>query len=385
MNKRRSIFLTLCILAGLGVISSACQIEEEPQFIPPVSTSIPATPSNIPTQILEYAPSENKKPAKETSPELSDVVDVYLSVSDDASPVEPIDINFPLLQQETYSSWRPPLYPVPLALTPFDHFYLTRPLAVNITNWPVENYRYGGSFFEDVVHSGMDIKIPVGTPIQAAGPGKVVWAGYGLFSGRFDPDDPYGQAVMIRHDFGFNGSHVYTVYAHLDRVDVVQDQYVQEGQLLGLSGETGKTSGPHLHIEVRLMEGDFFYTLNPELWMVPPQGWGILAGKVMNTGGRKVEGQLVVVQTPNREQFWRANSYHRGNVNSDPYYQENLVISDLPAGRYEIMINYLSRIYRHEIEIQPGLVTYFSFRGRNGFTTEPPPIPGADFDPPLSP
>ena len=133
------------------------------------------------------------------------------------------------------------------------------------------------------------------------------------------------------------------------------------------------------------MEGDFFYTLNPELWMVPPQGWGILAGKVMNTGGRKVEGQLVVVQTPNREQFWRANSYHRGNVNSDPYYQENLVVSDLPAGRYEIMINYLSRIYRQEINIQPGLVTYFSFRGRNGFTTEPPPLPGWDFDPPLSP
>ena len=77
---------------------------------------------------------------------------------------------------------------------------------MNITNWPVENYRYGGSFFEDVVHSGMDIKIPVGTPIQATGPGKVVWAGYGLFSGRFDPDDPYGQGVMIRHDFGFNGS-----------------------------------------------------------------------------------------------------------------------------------------------------------------------------------
>jgi hypothetical protein len=105
----------------------------------------------------------------------------------------------------------------------------------------------------------------------------------------------------------------------------------------------------------------------------------------MNTGGRKIEGQLVIVRSTQSEQFWRANSYHYGNVNSDPYYQENLVVSDLPAGRYEIVINYLSRIYRQEINIQPGLVSYFSFRGRNGFTTEPPPIPGGEFNPPQSP
>jgi murein DD-endopeptidase MepM/ murein hydrolase activator NlpD len=274
-----------------------------------------------------------------------------------------------------------------LALTPFDHFYFTRPFAVNEASSPVEDYRYGGSFFEDVVHSGMDIKIPVGTPILAAGPGKVVWSGYGLFSGRYDPDDPYGQAVMIRHSFGHDGSLLYTVYAHMDRVDVKRDQYVESGDVIGLSGKTGNTSGPHLHFEVRLDElgKGFFSTRNPELWLVPPQGWGVLAGKVMNTGGRKVEGQLVIVRPLQGEQFWRANSYHRGNVNSDPYYQENLVVSDLPAGRYEIVINYLSKIYIQEIEIYPGLVSYFSFRGRSGFTTEPPPLPGANFDPPQAP
>ena len=381
MIDRSKIKVALSLLAVIIVFSSACQPIEAEQFIPPVSMSIPDTPTQIPTHEPTNPPP--KVIGQRTAPELPEILNVDLSSSDEV--VEPLQVNFPILQADTYSSWRPALYAVPLALTPFDHFYLTRPLAVNETNWPVEDYRYGGSFFEDIVHSGMDIKIPVGTPIQAAGPGKVVWSGYGLFAGHYDPDDPYGQAVMIRHEFGFGGSPLYTVYAHLDRVDVVQDQYVEEGQLLGLSGETGKTSGPHLHLEVRLMEGDFFYTLNPELWMVPPQGWGILAGKVMNTGGRKVEGQLVVVQTPNREQFWRANSYHRGNVNSDPYYQENLVVSDLPAGRYEIMINYLSRIYRQEINIQPGLVTYFSFRGRNGFTTEPPPRPGWEVDPPRSP
>jgi hypothetical protein len=106
----------------------------------------------------------------------------------------------------------------------------------------------------------------------------------------------------------------------------------------------------------------------------------------MNTGGRKLEGQLVTVRTNIDERFWRAFSYHGGkNINSDPYYQENLVISDLPSGQYEIEINYLSKIYTLEIEIRPGLVSYFSFRGRSGYTSESPPLPGSDFEPPQFP
>jgi hypothetical protein len=106
----------------------------------------------------------------------------------------------------------------------------------------------------------------------------------------------------------------------------------------------------------------------------------------MNTGGRKLKSQLVTVRTKEDEQFWRAFSYHGGkNVNSDPYYQENLVIGDLPAGHYEIEINYLSKIYTLDIEIRPGLVSYFSFRGRSGFTSEIPPLPGSDFEPAQSP
>jgi murein DD-endopeptidase MepM/ murein hydrolase activator NlpD len=381
MINRRRTKISLCLLAVVFGFITACQPSDTEQFTPPASTVIPHTPTPVPTHTPIARPPKVQE--RSAAPEQQEVININLPSS--AVAAEPVQVNFPMPQSDTYSNWRPPLYPVPLALTPFDHFYLTRPFAVDQTNWPVEDYRYGGSFYEGVVHCGMDIKTPVGTPVLAAGPGKIIWAGYGLFAGHYDPEDPYGQAVLIRHDFGFNGSPLYTVYAHLDRVDVAQDQYIEEGQLLGLSGATGKTSGPHLHIEVRLKEGDFFYTLNPELWMVPPQGWGILAGKVMNTGGRKVEGQLVTIRSTKNEQFWRANSYHRGNVNSDPYYQENLVISDLPAGRYEIVINYLSRIYIQEIDIHPGLVSYFAFRGRNGFTTEPPPIPGADFNPPQSP
>ena len=370
----------LLSLLGIGLVfSTACGEVEETPYIAPTqdgaapavevtSTPVPRSPvisDTKPASILR----ENIKPEAE--------------ITDPNPEALQFDVESP--DPELVSEWRPPLYPVPLALTPFDHFYFAKPFSANEHPWPVEDYRYGGYFFEDIVHTGMDIKIPVGTPVIAAGPGKVVWAGFGLFSGRYDPDDPYGNAVMIRHDFGYKGQRLYTVYAHLERVEVEQDQYVETGDFLGLSGKTGKTSGPHLHFEVRLDVNGFFATRNPELWLVPPQGYGLLAGSVMNTGGRTVEGQLVIVRPIGSEHYWRANSYHYGYINPDDYYQENLVISDLPAGKYEISINYLSRIYRREIEIYPGLVTYFSFRGRSGFTSEAPPLPGGDFHPPQTP
>ena len=378
MSISKKYLFTFLLAACLFFITACGRAAESPTQVLSPTRSIPtpsATP--IPTPIIPIK--SNTKPASILTEK----------IKPDAKLVDPIpeemQFDVPLPNLALVSNWRPPLYPVPLALTPFDHFYFSKPFSANENPWPVEDYRYGGSFFEDIVHSGMDLKIPVGTPVIAAGPGKVVWAGFGLFSGRYDPDDPYGNAVMIRHDFGYKGQRLYSVYAHLDRVEVEQDQYVETGDFLGLSGETGETSGPHLHFEVRLEVNGFFATRNPELWLVPPQGYGVLAGRVMNTGGRRVEGQLVIVRPLGSEEFFRANSYHFGHINLDDYYQENLVISDLPAGRYEIAINYLSRIYRQEIEIYPGLVTYFSFRGRSGFTSEAPPLPGGDFNPPQTP
>lgn len=378
MNNRFILPIKIALCIAVLAVNVACQPELETST-PPVSTSIPGiAPTNSAKRFL----AEGYEPEQE----LVSLKSFELDYPQPEITTEPVRFTFPTPLATSLSTWRPALYPVPLALTSYDHFYLSSPFSANDISWPVEDYRYGGFFFEDVVHSGMDIKIPVGTPVLAAGPGKVVWSGYGLFSGHYDIDDPYGKAVMIRHNFGFQGSHIYTVYAHLDRVDVLRDQYIDTAEVIGLSGETGKTSGPHLHFEVRLDQEGFFSTRNPELWLVPPQGWGVLAGRVMNTGGRKLKSQLVTVRTKEDEQFWRAFSYHGGkNVNSDPYYQENLVIGDLPAGHYEIEINYLSKIYTLDIEIRPGLVSYFSFRGRSGFTSEIPPLPGSDFEPAQSP
>jgi murein DD-endopeptidase MepM/ murein hydrolase activator NlpD len=290
---------------------------------------------------------------------------------------------FPTQEAAPGSGWRPALYPIPWALTPGDHFYFARPVAADKPNWPLADYRYGGVFFADVVHSGVDIQVKVGTPVLAAGPGEVTWAGYGIYAGVYDVNDPYGLAVYIRHDFGYEGYTLYTLYAHLDRVDVVKGQRLETGDRLGLSGQTGKVTGPHLHFEVRLEKDDIFSTRNPELWLAPPQGWGVLAGEVMNSGGRRLEGQLVTVVSKESGQKWWANTYsEEGLVRSDAYYQENLVVSDLPAGRYEIVINLQGKSHSMELEIRPGLVSTFTFRGYSGFTSELPVLPGADFTPP---
>ena len=280
---------------------------------------------------------------------------------------------------------RPASYPIPWALTPHDHFYFARPIGSEQLSWPVADYRYGGVFYEDFVHSGIDIKLDIGTPVLATAPGKVVWAGYGLSAGEYDKNDPYGKAILLRHDFGFQGNRLYTVYAHLDRVDVEEGQIVRSGQQLGESGKTGKASGPHLHFEVRYEKDGFFTTYNPELWIAPAQGWGILAGRLMNSGGRRLPNQLVTLHSKLDEQMWQAISYAGDRSNSDPYYQENLVISDIPAGKYELQIDYLGRRYLTEIEILPGRITFFTFRGRSGFTNEPPSPPGSNFIPPPIP
>lgn len=286
---------------------------------------------------------------------------------------------FPTVPPVPVSAWRPPLYPTPWAPTPYDHFFFSRPIGADVVNWPLADYRYGGVFFADVVHTGVDIPAPRDTPVLAAGSGKVTWAGYGLYALKYDPNDPYGLAVAIKHDFGYQGDTLFTIYGHMDKIFVTVGQYVNTGDVIGLVGDTGKVTGVHLHFEVREGKNNFFGSRNPELWMAPPEGWGVLAARVMGTSGELLYNQLVEIHNLDTGQYWDVKSYGKGPINSDPYYQENMVIGDLPAGNYEIWVQYLGTILNQQIRIQPGLVSYFTFKGRHGFTVGPPPTPEPDF------
>jgi murein DD-endopeptidase MepM/ murein hydrolase activator NlpD len=112
--------------------------------------------------------------------------------------------------------------------------------------WPVEGestdsfgYRgnpFGGGGAE--FHPGQDIAAPRGTPVFAPADGKVIEAGW---------KNGYGQTVVLDHGNGLT-----TRYGHLSKVEVTANQELKRGEELGLVGSTGRSTGPHLHYEVRL-------------------------------------------------------------------------------------------------------------------------------------
>ncbi|MBI5701094.1 peptidoglycan DD-metalloendopeptidase family protein [Candidatus Saganbacteria bacterium] len=88
------------------------------------------------------------------------------------------------------------------------------------------------------MHTGMDIAAPFGDIIRAADGGVVIFAGWW---------DGYGKAVVIDH-----GSNISTLYAHMSRIYLQAGNAVKKGQMVGLCGSTGYSTGPHLHFEIRV-------------------------------------------------------------------------------------------------------------------------------------
>lgn len=364
--------LTTLLIAALWLLA-ACGAGREPQPTPVMALST-GSPGAESTEMPPGGP--------EAGCPTPDCVETRPTV--ETPP--PLRLNLPTPGDEPISAWRPPQYPVPLALGEFDHFYFARPIAADVINWPVANYRYGGTGLSPgVTHTGVDIPASAGTPVLAAGPGIVTWAGWGLYSSASDNyKDPFGIAVSIRHDFGYRGQPLFTVYAHLQDVKVAVGQWVNTGELIGLVGDTGNTTGPHLHLEVRLGKDSIYYTRNPELWVAPPQGWGVLAARVLKVNREPVHSLPVIIRSTESGREWIVNTYGPEAVNTDEYYNENMVISDLPAGDYEVRIAFPGkRIDNIHVTIQPGRVSYFVYREDYGFTSTamppvmtPTPVPG---------
>jgi murein DD-endopeptidase MepM/ murein hydrolase activator NlpD len=95
---------------------------------------------------------------------------------------------------------------------------------------------FGGRGFE--YHEGQDIDAEYGAPVQVAGSGKVTIAGW---------QRGYGNVVYVDHGAGLS-----TRYGHLSQINVAVGQTVTRGQTIGLVGSTGRSTGPHLHYEVRI-------------------------------------------------------------------------------------------------------------------------------------
>ncbi|MBA2944982.1 M23 family metallopeptidase [Streptomyces himalayensis] len=126
---------------------------------------------------------------------------------------------------------------------------VTEAAAKKAGGWvvPVKGYTLSASYAQSggmwaAKHSGQDFAVRTGTPVAAAGSGTVVKAGP---NGAGD-GPAYGNAIVIKH-----GNGTYSQYAHLSKINVRVGQAVKAGQKIALSGNTGNSSGPHLHFEIR--------------------------------------------------------------------------------------------------------------------------------------
>jgi murein DD-endopeptidase MepM/ murein hydrolase activator NlpD len=95
---------------------------------------------------------------------------------------------------------------------------------------------FGGSGYE--FHSGQDIEAAWGCPVVAGASGKVTFVGW---------QNGYGQLVVIDHGGGLT-----TRYGHLSHIDATPGESISRGQFIGRVGSTGRSTGPHLHYEVRI-------------------------------------------------------------------------------------------------------------------------------------
>ena len=91
-------------------------------------------------------------------------------------------------------------------------------------------------------HSGIDIGVPIGTPVKSIANGVVIAANGGMRG--------YGNGIFIDHGI-INGKRIVSEYGHLSSFEVKVGNQVKQGQIIAKSGNTGISSGPHLHITIR--------------------------------------------------------------------------------------------------------------------------------------
>lgn len=120
--------------------------------------------------------------------------------------------------------------------------------------WPAKNHWLSGTDYLAKGHPGLDIAAGMGAGLYASDTGVVVFAGWS--------DYGYGLLTIVDHGNGWQ-----TVYAHQSQINVVCGQSVYQGNLIGLSGSTGNSTGAHLHFEMR---NATFGRVNPWLYLPPP-------------------------------------------------------------------------------------------------------------------
>ena len=251
----------------------------------------------------------------------------------------------------------------PVCILP-GHFVFQRPLDQGANLAVDPTYTYGatqGGTREP--HHGVDFPNKEGTPVYAVGDGQVVVAGNDKMQLYGWVTNFYGNLVVIAHTLpGFDQT-VYTLYGHLVRVDVRTGQMVKAGDRIGAVGSTGIAIGSHLHLEVRIGSDDYRSTRNPQLWVEPLPGTGMLAGRVLDAQGNLAKSTITIehVTTGALVQLYPLETYAHETLNGDDVWHENFSAGDLPAGEYRLSLIFDGTLYEQRLQIEDGKLTLVTF------------------------
>ena len=244
------------------------------------------------------------------------------------------------------------------------HFILQRPLEAPANDRVEPTYRYGSTANGTrEPHHGVEFPNQSGTPVYAAARGTVVFAGPDTEAIYCPWENFYGNLVVIQH-----GDGLFTLYAHLSKIDVQVGQEVFTTDKIGEVGKTGVAIGSHLHFEVRRGNGeDYFATQNPELWLVPAKDadgipLGTLEISVVDQDRRLVKyAELTIRYYLDRSQRHVKSYYGTTYAPELLNGEENAAFGELPAGHYRVAVKANDKVYERWVEVESGKRTRVVF------------------------
>ncbi len=250
--------------------------------------------------------------------------------------------------------------------------WLRRPIAPPGNAYLDQTYRYGstmGGNFQQ--HQGVEFNNPDGTPVHAALGGTVVYAGRA---------EQGALTVAIRHDTTVTARdttfRLYSIYFHNSALGVQVGQRVRTGEVISRVGNTGRATNDHLHLELAISPTDSIgaivdslqrfppYTTNPELWLRPLPGTGVVAGQVFDGAGMPVRQARIyglAKQVPVETPFSYIETYG-DKAHSHPLYGEHFALGDVPAGTYLVGTEIDGTRVLRRVTVAAGRVTWVVFR-----------------------
>jgi len=244
------------------------------------------------------------------------------------------------------------------------HFLFQRPVPATGPQVVERSYPYASTQNNTrEVHHGVEFYNPQGTPVLAAAAGEVVFAGDDKLTLIAWVTGFYGNVVVLKHELG--GETFFTLYGHLDQIGVTAGQTVAAGEQIGEVGATGTAIGSHLHFEVRRGTNDYKSTRNPELWLQPLAGTGVLAGRIEDEAGNALKGTVNLQRmengTFNPLSVGSATTYPRETINSDDTLQEMFALGEIPVGEYRLSLVQNGVVYEQVVKIEAGKLTFVNF------------------------